>query len=155
MPEAFGFGGGEDIFVTWDGQPVSPVPPHGAAVVVAARNAEGFRVLLLHRAHYGPSYEGDWAWTPPTGGRLPGEPVEACAARELWEESGIEAAPIPVAVDGIEWALFVLEVDSDCAFTVDNVEHDRAEWVTADEALDRCRPEIVARGIAQALATLE
>lgn len=47
------------------------------------------RLLLLHRKHNGSAYEGDWAWTTPSGARLPGELVHACAQRELAEETGL------------------------------------------------------------------
>jgi hypothetical protein len=74
-------------FTTWDGEPVSRERPHGATVVVASRGPQGWRYLLLHRAHHaGPAREGDWAWTPPTGSLRPGEDVSACVARELREE---------------------------------------------------------------------
>lgn len=63
---------------TWDGLPVAPEPPHGACVVV--RRAAG-EYLVLHRAHLGRDFAGDWAWTPPAGSRQPGEPVLAAALR--------------------------------------------------------------------------
>ena len=61
---------------TWDGVPIAPDEPHGAAIL-ARRPADGglHEYLVLHRAHRGPDYEGDWAWTPPSGSRQPGEPV--------------------------------------------------------------------------------
>lgn len=37
--------------------------------------------LVLHRAHSGPDYEGDWAWTPPAVARQAGEEIDACAAK--------------------------------------------------------------------------
>src|SRR5215467_11964263 len=107
---AVDFGGGEGQFTTWDGEPISREPPHGATVVVASRAPGGWRYVLLHRAHRGPAWEGDWAWTPPSGSRKPGEEVAACAARELREETGLRAAPRPVAVDGVDRAVFSLEI---------------------------------------------
>lgn len=136
--------GGPGLFTTWDGEPVSREPPHGATVVVAARAPEGWRCLLLHRAHHGPSWDGDWAWTPPTGSRKPGEDVAACAARELREETGLDASPVPVVTDEIDWAVFVLEVPWGTEITLDGKEHDRFEWVTCAEALQRCRPDALA-----------
>ncbi len=68
---------------TWDGKPISPEPPFGASVVVYRRGAAGVEFLILHRAHSGPEFDGDWAWTPPSGARLPHEPILACAEREL------------------------------------------------------------------------
>ena len=74
---------------TWDGLPVSEEKPYGITAVVFRRVC-GTEVLMLHRAHRGSDYEGEWAWTPPAGARLPGEPVDACARRELREETGLE-----------------------------------------------------------------
>jgi hypothetical protein len=84
---------GIHVFTTWDGEPVSRERPHGATVVVASRAPQGWRYLLLHRAHHGgPSREGDWAWTPPTGSRKPGEDLISCVTRELREEVGWDAS---------------------------------------------------------------
>jgi hypothetical protein len=132
--------GGPEQFTTWDGEPVSREPPHGATVVVATRAPGGWRCLLLHRGHHGPSWDGDWAWTPPSGSRKPGEDLTACAVRELGEETGLDATPRPVVTKEVEWAVFSLEVPWDVEITVDGTEHDRFEWVTFDEALRRCRP---------------
>jgi 8-oxo-dGTP pyrophosphatase MutT (NUDIX family) len=142
--------GGPAQFTTWDGEPVSREPPHGATVVVAAESPEGWRCLLLHRAHHGPSWDGDWAWTPPTGSRKPGEDVTACAARELREETGLTAVPWPVVTDEVDWAVFALRVPWGTEVTVDGTEHDRSEWVTVAEALHRCRPDALAGSLVTA-----
>ena len=94
---------------TWDGLPVSAERPHGVTVVVYRWTEQGLQVLLLHRAHRGPDYEGDWAWTPPAGARLPGEPVEACARRELREEAGLVLDVRPTACGTADWAVYVAE----------------------------------------------
>jgi len=61
----------------------------------------GWEYLPLHRAHRGAGYAGDWAWTPPSGARLPGEPVLAGALRELKEEAGIASAElVPIDLSG-------------------------------------------------------
>jgi 8-oxo-dGTP pyrophosphatase MutT (NUDIX family) len=143
------FGGAEE-FTTWDGEPVSRDPPHGATVVVASRSPDGWRYLLLHRAHHGPDWEGDWAWTPPAGSRKPGEEITACAIRELHEEAGLHASPRPVLTGDVEWAVFALEVPWDTAVAVDGAEHDRLEWVSYAEARRRMRPESVADGFTTA-----
>jgi 8-oxo-dGTP pyrophosphatase MutT (NUDIX family) len=132
--------GGAVAYTTWDGEPVSREPPHGATVVVGSRSPDGWRYVLLHRGHRGPDWEGDWAWTPPAGSRKPGEDVAACATRELLEETGLRASPRPVLAAGTGWAVFVLEVPWGTQITADGAEHDRFEWVTYAEATRRCRP---------------
>jgi ADP-ribose pyrophosphatase YjhB (NUDIX family) len=131
---------------TWDGEPVSREPPHGAMIVVAARAPQGWRYLLLHRAHhgYGPDWDGDWAWTPPSGSRKPGEDVTACAVRELEEETGLRGLPRAVVTSDVAWALFSLEVPWGTQALVDGTEHDRLDWVTYGEARRRCRPRVLA-----------
>ena len=47
--------------------------------------AAGIEVLVVHRASYGD-------WTFPKGKCEPGEPDEACAIREVAEETGLECA---------------------------------------------------------------
>jgi 8-oxo-dGTP pyrophosphatase MutT (NUDIX family) len=138
---------------TWDGLPVAPDEPHGAAIVVRRPAPGGDQeYLVLHRAHQGPGYEGDWAWTPPSGSRLPGEPVLPAALRELAEESGLRAAQLrPVDLGGI-WAVFALDVAAGTRARVD-AEHDRLEWVSLAEALARCKPDAVAAGLRQAART--
>jgi 8-oxo-dGTP pyrophosphatase MutT (NUDIX family) len=138
--------GGLEEYTTWDGEPVSRERPHGATVVVAARSPAGWRYVLLHRAHRGPDWEGDWAWTPPAGSRKPGEEVSACAVRELYEETGLRADPRAVRTADTDWAVFALEVPWGTAVTADGSEHDRFEWVTYAEACRRCRPAEVVAG---------
>lgn len=135
---------------TWDGEPVSPERPHGATIVVASRSPDGWRYLVLHRAHHGPDWDGDWAWTPPAGARKPGEDVTAGAIRELLEETGLTATPQPVLVTDTDWALFALEVPWGTAVTLDGTEHDKIEWVTFAEARRRCRPAVVSAAFATA-----
>ena len=125
---------------TWDGLPISPDPPFGATIVVFRRATDGLELLLLHRAHHGPEYEGDWAWTPPAGSRLPGEPIEACARRELLEESGLDLDITPTDCGTAAWPVFVVEVPYETPVTLD-AEHDRFEWVPCPVALERCRPD--------------
>jgi 8-oxo-dGTP pyrophosphatase MutT (NUDIX family) len=134
------FGGAQE-FTTWDGEPVSRERPHGATVVVASRAPQGWRYLLLHRAHHGgPAREGDWAWTPPSGSRKPGEDLLACVARELREEVGWAAPAQPVLTGDVDWAVFALEVPWATDVVVDGNEHDRFEWVSFAEARRRCQP---------------
>jgi 8-oxo-dGTP pyrophosphatase MutT (NUDIX family) len=136
--------GGPTPFTTWDGEPVSRDRPYGATIVVASLAPSGWRYLLLHRAHHGPAWDGDWAWTPPAGSRKPGEDVTACAVRELFEETGLRATPLPVVTADVGWALFALEVPWGTSVVVDGTEHDRLGWVTSDEARRRLRPAVLA-----------
>jgi 8-oxo-dGTP pyrophosphatase MutT (NUDIX family) len=99
---------------------------------------------------FGPDYDGDWAWTPPSGSRKPGEDVTACAGRELREEAGLDASPSPVIVSDADWAVFVLDLPWPAAITVDGLEHDRFEWVTQADAQRRLRPDVVAASFSAA-----
>lgn len=141
------FGGGTGSFTTWDGEQVSRERPHGATVVVASRAPEGWMYLILHRAHQGPAWDGDWAWTPPSGSRKPGEDITACAERELHEETALRGHPRPIAVTDVDWAVYSLEVHWDTPVIVDGTEHDRYEWVPFGEAYRRCRPDVVGESL--------
>ena len=142
---------------TWDGLPVAGDPPHGSAIVVrrpgpaATGEAPGGEYLLLHRAHRGPGYAGDWAWTSPSGARLPGEPVLGAARRELAEETGIESAELrPCDLSGA-WAVFVADLPSGTQVRLD-AEHDSFAWLTAAQAAQRLLPEHVAADFRRAAA---
>jgi 8-oxo-dGTP pyrophosphatase MutT (NUDIX family) len=138
---------------TYDGEPIAPDPPFGATVVVFRRGVGGLELLLLHRAHNGPGYEGDWAWTPPAGARKPGEDPHACARRELKEETGLEITIRPTPLAG-DWPAYEGEASSDASVVLDG-EHDRFAWLAPGEALARCRPDIVAEQVQAALRQIE
>ncbi len=136
---------------TYDGLPIAQDEPYGAAIVVRRAGAAGDsppEYLVLHRAHHGPTYEGDWAWTPPSGSRQPGESVLAAARRELTEETGLVAAATDLRVLDLSgaWARFGLDVQARTVARIDP-EHDRFEWLPAGDAADRCRPAAVADGV--------
>jgi len=132
--------------VTWDGRPVAEDHPRATTVVVRRPSMAGWEYLLLHRARWGPDFGGDWAWTAPAGARLPGEPIEPAARRELAEESGIvETAIWAVDLSG-PCAVFAVEVDVDTVVTLD-AEHDQLAWLSADEAVARILPASVAEQI--------
>jgi 8-oxo-dGTP pyrophosphatase MutT (NUDIX family)/RimJ/RimL family protein N-acetyltransferase len=140
---------------TWDGLPVAADRPHGAMVVVRRPSQpdgpDPDEYLMLHRAHRGPAYEGDWAWTPPSGARLPGEPVLAGARRELAEEAGLTAVSlIPVDLSG-GWAVFAADVPAGTEARLDS-EHDKLAWLPRSDAERRCRPDVVLANFRQSAA---
>ena len=126
--------------------------PYGAAIVVY-RRARQLEVLVLHRSARGPESDGDWAWTPPAGARFPAEPIDECAARELHEEVGLELDMTPVGIDDAGWFVYLAEAPPDVAITLD-AEHDRYEWVSVPEAVERCLPATVATSVERALSGL-
>jgi predicted metal-dependent hydrolase len=132
---------------TWDKTPVVREKPYGSSVIVWRTAGEGREYLILHRTAAGPpDYEGDWAWTPPSGARQPGEAVEEAARRELREETGLELALVETAVGSEEWRVFAAEAAQDTKVELD-AEHDRYRWVTAHEAAGVCLPPMVGRSI--------
>ncbi|NMP24216.1 NUDIX domain-containing protein [Sulfobacillus harzensis] len=140
--------------VTWDGKAISPDPPFGATVVVFRRQP-ALSILLLHRAHHGAEYEGDWAWTPPAGARQPGEAVADAAERELYEEAGLRVPITACAASATEWAVFLAEVGDREMIRLIDPEHDRFAWVSPGEALRRVAPEVARETLAKALACID
>ena len=134
------------ITQTWDGKPISEDWPRGATIIVYRRISGRPEFLILHRIYEGPAYEGDWAWTPPSGARYPGEDIRVCAVRELREETGLEI-PLQETDFGIpEWVVYLVEAGGAEGIVL-SPEHDRFAWVEAAEALDRCKPDVVRRPI--------
>ncbi|GAB3415220.1 NUDIX hydrolase [Flindersiella endophytica] len=139
---------------TWDGLPVAEEWPHGATVVVWRRlPGNAIELLLLHRAHNGPDYTGDWAWTPPAGSRFPGEDVDVCAARELHEEAGLELPMIRFG-DQENWATYIAEAPAGAVVTLHDREHDSFRWVDAETALGLVKPDIVRLAVERALTLI-
>ncbi len=56
---------------------------------------------------------GDWAWGPPAGGRFPGEDVDACAARELLQETGLDMPVRRADVPSQDWPTYLAEAPVD------------------------------------------
>ncbi|HEV3365399.1 MAG TPA: NUDIX domain-containing protein [Acidimicrobiia bacterium] len=139
---------------TWDGQPISDEKPYGITAVVFRRTAGGPEVLMLHRAHRGSDYEGEWAWTPPAGARRPGEPVDACARRELREETGLDLSLELTSCGSPEWYVYLAEAPSDAAVVVD-AEHDRYEWLAPPVAIERCLPAAAREALRAAARLVE
>ncbi|MGZ6140987.1 MAG: lipoyl(octanoyl) transferase LipB [Myxococcaceae bacterium] len=126
------------------------------SVTAVRRGAAGPEVLLLRRIP-----ERGGFWQPVTGRRLPGEPAGAAAARELEEETGArlllrslsyrhsfafgDAVP-PVLVEEEAFA-------ADWPANLDarpGPEHDRAEWLSVAEALERLPFAGLARAVRRA-----
>jgi predicted metal-dependent hydrolase/ADP-ribose pyrophosphatase YjhB (NUDIX family) len=132
---------------TLDDRPIAREKPHGCSVVVWRLHQTRREYLILHRgAAGGPDYEGDWAWTPPSGARLPGEPPDEAARRELREETGLEIPITPTDLGREQWALYIAEASLDAEIALD-AEHDRYRWVPPDEAERVCLPATVGSSI--------
>jgi 8-oxo-dGTP pyrophosphatase MutT (NUDIX family) len=146
-----------EMETTWDGVPVARERPYACCVVVWRETAGGREFLLLHRlAPGGADYEGEWAWTPPSGARQPGEAPDAAAARELQEEIGLTLplTPVPDATASEDVALYVAQAPPNAQVVLD-YEHDRFLWLSLEEALPKCLPPPVASGLANAAAWIE
>jgi 8-oxo-dGTP pyrophosphatase MutT (NUDIX family) len=129
--------------------------PYGCAVVVWRAGENGREYLILHRrTARGPAYEGEWAWTPPSGARSPGENIDDTARRELREETGLELAIARTAAGGEDWPAYVAQASSKVEVTL-NEEHDRFLWVSVDDAERLCLPPMVGQAIRSVDATLE
>jgi 8-oxo-dGTP pyrophosphatase MutT (NUDIX family) len=140
---------------TWDGLPVSSEKPYGASVIVWRQAKAGREFLILHRRAAGATdFEGDWAWTPPSGARLPDEPLAAAARRELREETGLDLSFEPTEAGGDEWAVFMAEASVDAVVVLDD-EHDRFAWLPAEEAVAKCLPRVVGQQLEAVAALLE
>lgn len=122
----------DDYERTYDGKPISKTPPFGAAVIIYKLTRNERLYLVLHRAHQGTDYEGDWAWGPPAGARFPGESIDQCAKRELLEETGLELQLTATDLGNEDWPVYVAEAQADCKITL-SAEHDRFEWLAAAE----------------------
>ena len=135
---------------TWDGLPIAEDLPTGAVIAVFRRQAGRIEWLVLHRAHRGPDYAGDWAWGAPSGCRLPGEAVEACARRELLEETGLDLDPAPLLQDDA-WPVFAVEAPAGAEVSL-SAEHDAHRWVDVAGAVALISPDSVAEQLRRAAA---
>jgi 8-oxo-dGTP pyrophosphatase MutT (NUDIX family) len=144
---------------TWDGLLVAREPPYGAAVLVWRRRpvpgdgAAEVEFLILHRGHLGVGFEGDWAWGPPAGARVPGERVDECARRELFEETGLTCACVHTDLGSADWAVYLAEHRGDADIVLSH-EHDRFVWISAEMAERMCLPAFVGEPVIRAAALL-
>jgi lipoyl(octanoyl) transferase len=127
------------------------VAPTIRLIQVLAHDGGG-RVLLLHRKP-----ERGNVWQPVTGSIEDGESPEACARRELFEETGqraevepidlrqsfmIESSylaarfPLPIVADQI---VFAAQLDPAAAVHLDADEHDGSGWFAFAEAYDKIK----------------
>lgn len=142
---------------TWDGLPVAREQPYACCVVVWRQSGRGREFLVLHRlAPGGAGYEGDWAWTPPSGARLPGETPDAAAARELHEETSLalDLVALPEAAPSEDVAVYVAEAPAGAEIDLDD-EHDRFLWLPLEESVPKCLPAAVAACLVNASAWLD
>jgi len=144
------------VATTWDGLPIAPDPPHGAAIAVWRRSTVGVEWLLLHANpanRDGTDPPGHWDWGCPSGSRFPGEALETCARRELEEETGLRLLIRP-SVEDPTWPVYVAEAPDGASVRLSE-EHDAYRWVPLEEALALIRPEYVAAKFEQAARTVE
>lgn len=138
---------------TWDGEPVSSDPPFGAMIVVYRWLVDEPAFLVLHRGQLGPDFNGDWAWGPPSGARYPGEDIDVCAARELFEETGFDLALSRAIGDASDWYVYLAD-EAENAEPLLSEEHDRFAWLPLESAASRITPEFVRTQFIEAASQL-
>jgi dATP pyrophosphohydrolase len=101
-------------------------------VFIVVRRGEEY--LVVHRVPEAGAY-----WHGIAGGVEEGESPEEAAARELWEETGLEAVPTPLpstfVYDEITVHTFLIDVERGWEPEL-NEEHDEYVWLPQDEAVE-------------------
>jgi aminoglycoside 6'-N-acetyltransferase len=140
---------------TWDGRQIAGDNPRGSSVVVRRHDTAGeASYLVLHRAVNGTDYEGDWAWTSPSGARQPGEAIFPAALRELAEETGIASEDVWAVDLSGRWAVFACDVPDDQVVELLDAEHDRFVWLSVEAASTRILPARAAGHQIERVATI-
>jgi dihydroneopterin triphosphate diphosphatase len=91
--------------------------------------------LVVHRVPEAGAY-----WHGIAGGVEEGESPEEAAARELWEETGLEAVPTPLPTSFVysEITVHTFLIDVPRGWEPElNEEHDEYAWLPRDEAVER------------------
>jgi hypothetical protein len=73
----------------------------------------------------------------------------------LVEETGLTLQPVLSSCGSEDWAVYQAEAPHDITVTLLDVEHDRYEWLFAEEALRRVAPERVRRDLACVVAMIQ
>lgn len=133
--------------------PVARERPFASCIVVWREGVAGREFLVLHRAHFGPEFAGDWAWTPPSGARQPDEETSAAAARELLEETGLELPLTRIEPLDEEVAYYLAEAPTGADVALEP-EHDAFRWLPLEKAASLCLPVRVADGLRHAASFL-
>ena len=107
-----------------------------AGGLIWRRNDRGIEVVLVHRPRRDD-------WTLPIGRLEPGESLEACALREVEEETGLECTILGFldvleveADDGLH-RFHIYEMTAARGGFVPNAETDEAPWLDIDDAIER------------------
>jgi dATP pyrophosphohydrolase len=102
-------------------------------VFIVVRRGQEF--LVVHRVPEAGAY-----WHGIAGGVEEGESPEEAAARELWEETGLEAVPTPLPTSFVYSEItvhtFLIDVPEGWEPEL-NEEHDEYVWLSQDEAVER------------------
>ncbi|HEX6593698.1 MAG TPA: NUDIX domain-containing protein [Bacillota bacterium] len=138
---------GPNIRKTWDGLDVSEYPPYGVGIVVYKIRDGSIYYLILRRSW---KNQGDnWEWGPPGGARLPGEKIEDCMKRELYEETGLKKSAVLTEIGDKTWFVYCLQIKRGTNIILSS-EHDQFMWAPLEKAIEKCSPDLIKRQIKQA-----
>ena len=127
--------------------------PINIQVFIIRKHGDSYQYLMLHRHNLNPQF-----WQSVTGGLEEGEAIEACARREIIEETGVQqftlrdpgywrSFEVPaswLSMHGWDkWDLkhnvtkvYIAEIDSNAEIRMDPVEHNKFCWCTFEEAMN-------------------